>query len=59
MTDSSGNGPEAAFDVDAAQALLDEVIGALGARAGPGGRDRSDAVTLHLPFGDALTRMPG
>ena len=57
MTDSPGNGPEVAFDVDAAQALLDEVtapwVRELGLRDGEIGPTQS---RFHLPFGDALTR---
>ena len=60
MTDSSGNGPEVAFDVDAAQALLDEVtapwVRELGLRVVEIGPMRS---RFHLPFGDALTRDAG
>ena len=60
MTDSSGNGPEAAFGVDAAQALLDEVtapwVRELGLRVVEIGPTRSH---FHLPFGNALTRDAG
>ena len=60
MTDSSGNGPEVAFDVDAAQALLDEVtapwVRELGLQVVEIGRTRS---RFHLPFGGALTRDAG
>jgi len=60
MTDSSGNGPEAAFGVDAAQALLDEVtapwVRGLGLRVVEIGPTRS---RFHLPSGDALTRDAG
>ena len=60
MTYSSGTGPEVAFDVDAAQALLDEVtapwVRELGLRVVEIGPMRS---RFHLPFGDALTRDAG
>jgi len=60
MTDSPGNGPEVAFDVDAAQALLNEVtapwVRELGLRVVEIGPKRS---RFHLPFGDALTRDAG
>ena len=60
MTDSSVNGPEAAFGVDAAQALLDEVtapwVRELGLRVVEIGPTQS---LFHLPFGDALTRDAG
>ena len=60
MTDSPGNGPVVAFDVDAAQALLDEVtatwVRELGLRVVEIGPTRSH---FHLPFGDALIRDAG
>ena len=60
MTDSPGKGFEVAFDVDAAQALLDEVtapwVRALGVRVVEIGPTRA---RFHLPFGDALTRDAG
>ena len=60
MTGSSGNGPDAVFDVAAAQALLDEVtapwVRALGLRVVEIGPARS---RFHLPFGEALTRDAG
>ena len=60
MTDSPGNGPEVAFDVDAAQALLDEVtapwVRELGLRVVEIGPMRS---RFHLPFGAALPRDAG
>ena len=60
MTNSAGKGPEVAFDVDAAQALLDEVtapwVRELGLRVVEVGPTQS---RFHLPFGDALTRDAG
>ena len=60
MTDSPGNGPEVAFDVDAAQALLDEVtapwVRELGLRIVEIGPTQS---RFHLPLSDALTRDAG
>ena len=56
MTDSPGNGPEVAFDVDAAQALLDEVtapwVRELGLRIVEISPTQS---RFHLPFAGALT----
>jgi len=60
MADRSGIGADAAFDVAAAQALLDEVtapwVRDLGLQVVDIGPFRSH---FHLPFGDALTRDAG
>ena len=60
MTGRAGNGPDAAFDVAAAQALLDEVtapwVRELGLRVVEISPARS---RFHLPFGEALTRDAG
>ena len=60
MTQSSGDGADTAFDVAAAQALLDEVtapwVRDLGLRVVEIGPSCS---RFHLPFGTALTRDAG
>ena len=60
MTQSSGDGADAAFDVAAAQALLDEVtapwVRDLGLRVV---EIKPSCSRFHLPFGEALTRDAG
>ena len=60
MTQSSGDGADAAFDVAAAQAPLDEVtapwVRDLGLRVV---EIKPSCSRFHLPFGEALTRESG